>query len=394
MFDRISDRGLQRRIKQHVIGKRHRFFAVVQPGFEHALREELGEFSISTDDETEISGGLEFTAALDEAFLYTARTRCASRVLMRLGTFRSHDYYVLEKEISRFPWELFVHPAASVSFRASSRSSMIYHTGKLEEIFQKFMGQRLMEKSSADFFPAPDKVPEVEIVIRNEDNTAMVSLDMSGPEFYKRGSLKERVAAPLRETLASLILRESELFTYNTLIDPMCGSGTFSIEAAAMVRGDFSREREFPFMWFPFFVGKRYSNAMSRVESEEGEFNLRIITSDSHEAAVKAAAGNSASEYGNVIKPEVRDFFSYGEDDISGRTLIVLNPPYGRRIGSGDPLSLYRKIGRKLNGDLSSASVSIIVPGIEFQKALGIPFQKKILFKNGGIESALLMRRV
>ena len=56
---------------------------------------------------------------------------------------------------------------------------------------------------------------------------------------------------------------------------------------------------------------------------------------------MKAAAGNSASEYGNVIKPEVRDFFSYGEDDISGRTLIVLNPPYGRRIGSGDPLSLY-----------------------------------------------------
>jgi len=407
MFDQITDRALQRRIKRHIIGKEHLFFAVVAPGFEDTLKNELRSLSLAplgeengglesllAPENEEIRGGVEFVSKLDDAFRYCLLTRGASGVFMRLDTFKSFDWYVLEKGISEFPWELYVHPSAEVVFRSTSRSSMVYHTGKLEEIFRKGISERLEKYSSQDSFSEISGEKEIRLILRNVNNRVQVSLDLTGPDFYKRGDLLERNEAPLRENIAALILMAADFKKYDCLLDPMCGSGTFSIEAAALMRQTPSSKSFFPFMLWPSFIEKRFSHMVSNIRclGSSSKPEIKIITSDIDPKSVSVAKNNSLRNYGEMINSQVRDFFHYRAEDLTDNTLIVLNPPYGKRIGGDSPLDFYRKIGGKLNGDLKNVSVAVIVPGVEFQKALGLKFSRKVLFKNGGIPSALLIR--
>ncbi len=410
MFDTIEDRSLQRRIKRHVIAGEHRFFAVVTPGFEHILMEELESFAklsprlgqvggatlfepLLGDD---ILGGVEFNASLFNALIYCLFSRVASGVVMRLGVFKSFDWFVLERDIAKFPWELYLNPNLTLKFRSSTKSSMIYHRGKLEEIFAREIKKRLEKHGTSSHSCFGETTGVTELVLRNVRNRVEVSLALTGSEFYKHGDLVERGKAPLRETLAALILRESKFERYDRIIDPMCGSGTFSIEAARMATGSIHGERSFPFMFLPFFVKKRFDFLASRLGETMKSRSLsplpEIVTSDIDGNAVGIAKRNCSGKLEGLVKPQVRNFFDYGERDIVGKTLIVLNPPYGKRIIGVEPMEFYRRLGHKLNGGLALGAVAVIVPGLEFQKVLGLRFSRKVLFKNGGIPSALLVR--
>ncbi len=272
---------------------------------------------------------------------------------------------------------------------------MIYHRGKLEEIFARGISRRLGEKSALPVTETVETPFDQELILRNENNRVEVSIDLTGAEFYKHGDLIERGKAPLRETLAALILSEAEFEKYDCIIDPMCGSGTFSIEAARILHRAIHGNRVFPFKSLPFFVHKRFEFLASRLGEtmEERHSPLpKIFTSDIDRDAVAMAQNNCGEKFHGILHPEVRDFFDYGAGDIYGKTLIVLNPPYGKRIVGVAPLDFYRRLGQKLNGELARASVAIITPGLEFQKVLGLHFNKKITFNNGGIPSALLIR--
>ena len=74
------------------------------------------------------------------------------------------------------------------------------------------------------------------------------------------------------------------------------------------------------------------------------------------------------------------------------KTLLLLNPPYGRRMGGNEIIDLYRKIGEKIRKDFAGCGFAIIVPGLEPEKALALDFHRKIPFMNGGIKSAVLFR--
>ena len=136
MFDRITDKGLKRRIKQHVIALEHKFFASVQPGFEQTLSRELSSFGLSVSPDY-IEGGVEFTGDLSSCYRACMLSRTASRIIMRIAEFKSHNYFELERNIRNFPWELYITKDTPIDFSISSSNSMIYHTGKLRRFFKK-----------------------------------------------------------------------------------------------------------------------------------------------------------------------------------------------------------------------------------------------------------------
>ena len=94
-----------------------------------------------------------------------------------------------------------------------------------------------------------------------------------------------------------------------------------------------------------------------------------------------------------MISPEVSDFFSLsGEAVKDKKTLILLNPPYGKRIEDGGEKSVYREIGKKIRKDLNGCGFAIIIPGHEKEKEIGLQYDRKIPFMNGGIRAAVIFK--
>ncbi|HOQ12854.1 MAG: Ribosomal RNA large subunit methyltransferase L [Spirochaetes bacterium ADurb.Bin218] len=391
MFDRITDKGLKRRIKQHVIALEHKFFASVQPGFEQTLSRELSSFGLSVSPDY-IEGGVEFTGDLSSCYRACMLSRTASRIIMRIAEFKSHNYFELERNIRNFPWELYITKDTPIDFSISSSNSMIYHTGKLKEIFQKNIKERLGEDLL--FFDG-DYTSSLTLLVRNYKNIATVSIDASGEFLYKRGIKIYAGKASLRETLASLILLEANLNDYDVLLDPMCGSGTFSIEAALIwTKTPPNIDRAFPFRLWPSFKERNFNYVKSEILKEviaPEKTGKAIITSDIDREAVAIACKNVPSHLRDFIKPDVDDFFSLKESILpKGKSLIVLNPPYGKRIKASDTNKLYKEIGSKIRRDFRKCNYAIIAPGEEAEKALALPYKRKIPFKHGGIPVAVI----
>jgi putative N6-adenine-specific DNA methylase len=103
VFEKIEDNAFKRRVKNHVIGREHDFFAVVQPGFEKRAGSELADTGLSLKDIT-IEGGVEFTGKLDSCYTASLLSRTAGRIMMRIAEFRSVNYFELERLIRSFPW--------------------------------------------------------------------------------------------------------------------------------------------------------------------------------------------------------------------------------------------------------------------------------------------------
>ena len=393
-MDNLADRGLRRRVKIHVSAKEHVYFAVVQPGFEHTLAAEMSSMGLNVSPE-KIEGGVEFTGRIDDLFRACLSLRGASRVVMRLASFRSSVFHKLEKDIEEFPWELYLPCNCRPVFRTTASKSMIYHTEKLEGIIAEGINRRMSLHSMPEFFsrPAPE-IPQT-LIIRNYRDRCAISLDASGALLHKRCGEKHVTAAPLRETTAALILMEAGIKGYDVLFDPMCGSGTFSLEAAGIFSGALpAAEREFPFFAWPCFRPRHFAYMKTTLAGKGGDMSGRlIITSDADPDAVEAACRNVPDRLKDYVKPEVMDFFNLREDAAAGkRALVVLNPPYGKRIDQSNTISLYKITGEKLRGEFSGCGYAVIVPGVEAERAFACGHHRKVLFMNGGIRVAVLFR--
>jgi len=394
VFDEIENSALKRRVKNHVIGREHDFFAVIQPGFEKRAAAELSEMGLSVKDNF-IEGGVEFTGKLDSCYKASLLSHTSGRIIMRMAEFRSVNYYELERHIRSFPWELYISSAGKIEYRTSTAKSMIYHTGKLEEIFNSGITERLTAygidvRDNESLFSQT-------IFLRNSKDLCTVSLDASGKFLYKRGDGKNITRAPLRETTAALILLEAGIGRYSRILDPMCGSGTFSLEAALILtKTPPAHDRNFSFMNWPSFRESTFrfikNSAMKKIIPQEN-VEQKIITSDIDREAVKIAESNVPEQFNAIIKPEAADFFSLSGDVAKNKkTIILLNPPYGKRIEENHEKSIYREIGKKIRKDFDQCGYAIIVPGHEKENILGLEYDRKIPFMNGGIKAAVIFK--
>ncbi|MCL1834413.1 MAG: hypothetical protein FWG49_07925 [Leptospirales bacterium] len=396
MFKNINNDSLKRRVKRHVIGGEHVFFSIMQPGFEQRARDELSNIGLILKDNF-IEGGVEFSGKLDSCFTASLLSRTINRIIMRIGEFRSANYYELERRIRSFPWELYISPECKIVFRSSASKSKIYHTGKLEEIFNNGINERLIKY---DIIPHNEDCKYSQIIfLRNNRDICTVSLDASGEFLYKRGIRKNINTAPLRETTASFMLLESKIENYDLIIDPMCGSGTFSIEAASIfTKTPPGLKKEFTFMHWPAFKEKSYNyikkGLMKDIIPQE-KIKQEIITSDIDSKAIETAKSNVPEELSKIITPKTDDFFSLSGDIAKNKkTLIVLNPPYGKRINGKNIKSIYTEIGSKIRNDFKNCAYAIIIPNHEKENSLNLKYDRKIAAMNGGIKVKILFKDI
>ena len=399
----VNEKALQRRVKDHVIGSRHDFFAVVHPGFEETAASELRGLGIGAIQPA-LTGGLAFTAKLNDAYRVNLGCGTVSRLLLRLTRFKATEFGEFNGKMAAFPWELYLPDQSAIQFTVSAGHSRLWHSGRLEEESLTAIRSRLASFGRKVFSAAKEIATTVErkqtVFIRLDHDRCLVSLDSSGDLLYRRGYDKFSVEAPLRETLACAILKTAAIEKYRVLLDPFCGSGTFGLEAGLIFTGrPANQDRTFAFASWPAFRPAAFAHLKGELADElknkTKASEKKIYCLDIAAKAVRTTSRN-ADVMGLAALLEVRhgDFFKLprpaGEP---ASMLLVLNPPYGARLGSPEEtIRLYRRIGAKIRDDFTGCGVAIIVPGLELEKVLSLPYDQKILFRNGGIPVSLLIK--
>jgi 23S rRNA (guanine2445-N2)-methyltransferase / 23S rRNA (guanine2069-N7)-methyltransferase len=211
------------------------FFASCPPGVADLTAAELRDCGATQTSEFKL--GVQFEGTLETAYRACLWSRTASRVLMPLARFDAPTPEALYKGVSSIPWHehLAATGALAVDFGGASSGITHTHFGALktkDAIVDQFR-ERSGERPSVRL-----EQPDIRIDVRLDNDRATVSLDLSGESLHRRAYRSRGVAAPLKENLAAAILLRSQWPTIakagGDLVDPMCGSGTFLIEAAML----------------------------------------------------------------------------------------------------------------------------------------------------------------
>ena len=200
------------------------FYIIVSPGLEETCAAELSAIGIPPRQIDK--GGIACTGRLRELYLANLWLRTASRVLVRFAACRSRDFPDLYRKARQLPWGRFIHAETPVAFRVACHGSRLNHSTRVAETLESALNRALGRSTNPT-----GKDPQL-VMVRIVEDVVTISIDTSGELLHRRGYRKTVTAAPLRETLAAGILMLLDWQGHEALVDPMCGSGTFVIEAA------------------------------------------------------------------------------------------------------------------------------------------------------------------
>lgn len=416
----MNYKALDRRVKRHIIAGEHQIFTACQPGLEEAAERELSSLGFSPEREKE-PGSLVFKGRVEDLWKAALMARSISRIALRLDGFKADGFRELKQKFGRIPWELYLREGAPCRVRISTKHCRIHVHDKiakalqhsLVECFAALEGQapRIGDDHNED----QRNDPSVQtLMIRGVDDRFTVSLDAGGGALYERGYKPYVNEAPLRETTAAALLilagleraqedAPSGTTERSTVLDAMCGSGTFALEALGLSAGlPASPTRVYPFAFWPSFRPGRFEFMKKEILKHAGT-PCRIMMSDTDEKSLDAARGNLKlfrQQYGLETDNEepdavIRkaDFFkgparNAAED---GSSMLILNPPYGLRLPLEDKLAFFRRLGQRIGKDYKGCRWGIIAPGLDCEKALGLHWEKKYLFRNGGFPVSFLV---
>jgi putative N6-adenine-specific DNA methylase len=365
---------------------RFSLFLPCPPGLESVLLEEVREAGWSAARMS--PGGVQISGSWPDVWRANLLLRGASRVLVRLGSFRAPSLNVLHGRAKELPWGEFLRENQIFHVEATTRKSKIYHTGAAVE---------RIAKAAAEVTGAVEEAGEgLKILVRIDGNEATVSADSSGELLHRRGYKEDVAGAPLRETMAALFLRACGYLGDETLLDPFCGSGTIPIEAAQIAAGLApGRARSFAFEQFASFRPDAYERSRKKALAGAAPQSVMAIGSDRSDGAVRAAGANA-------LRAGVEGTTSFGVAALSEVTapegppgLILTNPPYGHRLGGGGELKpLYAAIGQVMRERFSGWRIGLVTANPSLAKATGLKLEAGAPVPHGGLKVQLWQGRL
>jgi len=399
----MESHSFEKRIKRQIKGREHQFFAVVEPGFENVAMAEFKTVGVDSFENKTV-GGFEFSCKMDFCYALNLASRTVTRILWRVHFFNALDFFSFNKKMNRFPWELYLYPNSKRIYKVTAHKSKLYHTVRIADEAESAIVNRLNDIYDKSEIVYPENRNAEQIVfIRIDHNHVTISLDTSGEPLYKRGRKKFVADAPLRETIATKILLESNFEKYDEIWDLMSGSGTFSIEAFEMINGILANgEREFPFFYWPSFREKSFLFLKKKIEVSLSDLykkvagKMKIIAADIDEKNIEIIKNNfehAGIEDGVVVmKNNFFDSTSSLKKEKNIKALLVLNPPYGKRLDVKEAISFYKNIMDKIKNDYFECGYAIIIPSKNIKNLPSLKYDKKLRFKNGGIDVTLIIK--
>lgn len=347
-------------------------FLVATPGLEAFVAEEAREAGFL--GVTVGPGGVTLAGGWPEVWRANLELRGPSRVLARIGAFRAMHLAQLDKRARKFGWGEVLRPDVPVRVEATCHASRIYHAGAAAERVGKAIAEELGAPVQYAGKAEEEFAGGVALKVRIADDLVTFSVDTSGEGLHKRGHKAQVGKAPMRETMAAMFLRACDYRPGQAVVDPMCGSGTFVIEAAEITGGlQPGRSREFAFEKLATFDAVAFAGLRRNVAvagpvmafgSDRDDGAIRAAVTNAERAGLAAMVAFHRAAVSDLVPPEG-----------VAPGLVIVNPPYGARIGDRRQLfALYGALGRVLRERFAGWRVGIITSDAGLAKATSLPF--------------------
>ena len=323
----------------------------------------------------------------DKELMYRAnfQLHTAIRILKPLRHFKALSADDVYEEVRKVDWTEFLDAGKTFAVDAVVFSEEFRHS--------KFVSYKVKDAIVDQFREKTGQRPNISVAnpdlrlhIHIAEDKCTLCLDSSGESLHRRGYRQESVEAPLNEVLAAGMLMMTGWQGDIDLIDPMCGSGTILIEAALIARnmapGLFRKEYAFE-KWNDF--DRDLFDEIYNDESQEREAKCHIYGYDVDPKAVNTARMNvKAAGLSDMITIEQQDFKDFTQPQ--GKSIIVMNPPYGERISTPDLLGTYRMIGERLKHEFKGNDAWVLSYREECFEQIGLKPSIKIPLYNGSLE--------
>ncbi len=314
-------------------------------------------------------GGVTVLGTWPDVWRANLELRGAVRILVRLGSFMAFHLAQLDKRARKFDWGKVLRKDVPVRVQVTTKASKIYHAKAAAQRIETALAETHGLTLSAE--------AELVIKVRIVDNAVSLSLDSSGEALHIRGHKEAVGKAPLRENLAAMFLRQCGFDGQEPVLDPMCGSGTFPIEAAEIALGlQPGRSRSFVFEQLASFDPDAFAEL--RRSSGKHTETARFLGSDRDQGAIQSATANA--ERAGVSS--ITRFTCHGAAEARPPEgppgLVMVNPPYGARIGNKKLLyALYGSFGQTMLTHFRGWRVGLVTSEPSLAKATGLPWLPK-----------------
>ncbi|QCR22649.1 class I SAM-dependent RNA methyltransferase [Pontibacter sp. SGAir0037] len=364
--------------------------ATTLAGLEEVLAEELR--ALDMDYVKVANRAVTFSGSLRQLYEANLWCRTAIRILKPLRNFKARDEKDLYNQVQKVNWSDYLGLEQTFAIDAVVSHSTFEHSLYVAQLtkdaivdqFRKATGER----------PSVDRVrADIRINLHMHENMVTLSLDASGDSLHRRGYRLQTNVAPLNEVLAAGIIALSGWDKKSTFIDPMCGSGTFLIEAAMMAQniapGIFRRD-PYGFENWKDYNKELFEMVWRTAEAKERrEPQATIMGYDIDPDYIDAAYANIENAgLENIIKLEEADFFKTKAPSEAG--VLVMNPPYNERIVSDDINLLYKQIGDTLKNNYQGFDAFVFTGNLDAAKHVGLRTSRRTPLYNGAIDCRLL----
>jgi 23S rRNA (guanine2445-N2)-methyltransferase / 23S rRNA (guanine2069-N7)-methyltransferase len=323
-------------------------------------------------------------------------SRTASRILLTLERFPAATPEALYGGVQGVDWSEHLAPDATLAVSCVSAHSAITHTRYAAQVVKDAIVDQLRARHGTR--PTVDRdAPGLGVNLYLHRDRARLALDLSGP-LHERGYRVRGVAAPLRETLAAILLLRGDwprrAAAGEGLYDPVCGSGTLLAEAALMA-GDVAPGLVRPRLGSPAWKGhvpalREAALEEARGRAARGLERLPAIAGSDRDPEAVAAARENLAAAGLAAHVEVRRGSLEALAPRPGPGLVVANLPYGERLADAAAArASAAALGRALRGPLAGWASAVLVAGREQAAALGVSAQARVPLRNGAIECEL-----
>jgi putative N6-adenine-specific DNA methylase len=356
-------------------------------GLENVLIRELHELGASNlvSQRRAVSAGTNW----EGVYRINLCSRLGLRVLIPIREFRAKSPDELYGIVRKMGWEQLISLRSSFAIDATVNSEYFAHSKYTALKCKDAIVDRLRHVSG-DRPDVDTRRPDIRLNLHISHENVTISIDSSGESLHKRGYRKGHTQAPINEVLAAGILALAGWEGQSDFLDPMCGSGTFLIEAAMRARNipaGIMRDR-FGFMHWENYDEQMWERVKEEALGREKSFEHVIRGYDLSDIAIEKAMQNVTNA---LLDDEIRlgrkNFFE--TESLDKPYFIVTNPPYNERIPIMEK-EFYKKLGNTLKFKYPGSTAFIYTASVDGIKSLGLRPSKKQTLYNGSLEGKLL----
>lgn len=370
----------------------NKFFAQCPRGLSGVLATELDRLGATNVVATD--AGVAFKGNTEVAYRANLHSRIATRILWHVAQFpykTEHDIY---DTAMLLPWPSWFEVSRTIKVEITAQKSPVksldFTTLKVKDAICDKFREVMNERPSV-----ATREPDVRIHAHLDQTEASLYVDLSGEPLFKRGKREHTGEAPLKKNLAAGIIAISGWQPHEIFFDPMCGSGTFLVEAAEIALGvapglSGGSPRKFALQKLKEFDEPLWNRLIDEARANQKPKSLStIFGSDMYGDELKTARENLvANGLGDCVQLKQANILEISAPSDTG--VLVTNPPYGDRIGDAAALlELYPKLGDLLKQKFAGWRAYFFSGDTNLPKGIRLSTSRKTPLFNGKIECRL-----